>query len=164
MIKNRVIIRVDDRLIHGQVIEGWVKYLKIKKICIVNDRIASDPLQKMIYESIIPSDCRLEVYTFDDFLKNFKSIVENGKILILFESISELYMLKDMLPDEYYLNIGCIASRVHKIEITDTVFLTTDEIRMLNELREKHDLHIKKLPWETEVEIKNFLQFLESKK
>jgi mannose/fructose/N-acetylgalactosamine-specific phosphotransferase system component IIB len=160
---NRVIIRVDDRLVHGQVVEGWVKHLKIKKIYLVNDRIANDPLQKMIYESIVPSDCSLEVFAVEEFLSNFYKIVSDGKVLILVESVDELFRLKGILSEDFYINIGCVASRVHKIEVTDTVFLTIDEIRILNELRNKYNLHIKKLPWETEVEIKNFLQFLENK-
>ena len=34
---KRLIYRVDDRFIHGQVLEGWVNYLHIKDIIIVND-------------------------------------------------------------------------------------------------------------------------------
>lgn len=51
---KKVIFRVDDRLIHGQVIEGWVKYFKIHHIYLVNDRVNDDPLQKMIYASSLP--------------------------------------------------------------------------------------------------------------
>jgi mannose/fructose/N-acetylgalactosamine-specific phosphotransferase system component IIB len=60
-----------------------------------------------------------------------------------------------------YLNIGCVASREHKIEISDTVFLDINEIKKLCEIRKLYELHIRKLPWETGIEIMNFSKFLE---
>lgn len=157
---GRIIFRVDDRLIHGQVIEGWIKYIKIKNIILLNDRIAGDPLQKIIYSSIVPTECKLTILDKSNFTANFLDKL-NNKILILVESVKDLYDLRDILKDEYYINVGCVASREHKIEITDTVFLDLDEIKMLSELRESFEIHIKKLPWETGVEIKNFLHLLE---
>lgn len=156
---GRVIFRVDDRLIHGQVIEGWIKYLKLKDLILLNDRIAADPLQKMIYSSIVPPECTLTIIDKSSFTADF--LHKFNKTMILVESVKDLYDLKDILKGEYYINVGCVASREHKIEITDTVFLDLDEIKMLSELRESFDIHIKKLPWETEVEIKNFLHLLE---
>jgi mannose/fructose/N-acetylgalactosamine-specific phosphotransferase system component IIB len=157
---NKVIFRVDDRLIHGQVIEGWVKYLKLKNLILVNDRIVNDNLQKMIYSSIVPADCNLNISGKDDFIRNIEKFIKD-KTMIILESVRELYELRNILKSDYYINIGCVASRVHKYEITDTVFLDIDEIKMLSELREKFEIHVKKLPWETEVEIKNFIYLLE---
>ncbi|UOD34011.1 PTS sugar transporter subunit IIB [Deferribacteraceae bacterium V6Fe1] len=157
---GKIIFRVDDRLIHGQVIEGWIKYLKLKNLILLNDRIAGDPLQKMIYSSIVPPECALTIIDKNSFTDDFLHKLTN-KTMILVESVTDLYDLKNILNGEYYINVGCVASREHKIEITDTVFLDLNEIRMLSELREIYDIHIKKLPWETEVEIKNFLHLLE---
>jgi len=157
---GKIIFRVDDRLIHGQVIEGWVKYLKLKDLVLLNDRIAGDPLQKMIYSSIVPPECSLNILNKSNFTADFLYKLTN-KTMILVESVKDLYELKNILTADYYINVGCVASREHKIEITDTVFLDLNEIKMLSELRELYDIHIKKLPWETEVEIKNFLYLLE---
>ncbi|TYB33314.1 MAG: PTS sugar transporter subunit IIB [Flexistipes sinusarabici] len=159
---KKIIFRVDDRLIHGQVIEGWIKYYKINDIIIVSDRICSDYLQKMIYSSILPASCTLQFYCVDDFIKNYREISSTkNSLLVLFESVNDLYRVRDILNDNIFVNIGCVASREHKIEITDTVFLDKEEVLKLSELRDRFNIFVKKLPWETAVEIKNFINFLE---
>lgn len=160
--KEKIIIRVDDRLIHGQVIEGWIKYFKIKNVIILDDVVSSDPLQKMIYSNILPSGCSINFISVKEFLRDFH--LDKSKLtLVIVGSVSVLHEVISLISNEFYINIGCVASREHKIEITDTVFLDIDEIRMLNDIREKYDVHVKKLPWETSVEIKNFYHFLEDK-
>ncbi|MGA1861587.1 PTS sugar transporter subunit IIB [Deferribacter thermophilus] len=153
---KRVIFRVDDRLIHGQVIEGWIKYYKIPSVIIVSDIIAKDTLKKTIYSSITPENVSLEFMNLEGFKKkfNFKNIKKS--LLVLFEDVQSLYNVKELLNDDIYINIGCVANRKHKIEVSDTVFLTKDEIRMLCELRKNYMIYIKKLPWETSVDILNF--------
>ncbi len=44
MIKH---LRIDNRMIHGQVAVGWQKYIDAKAIIVVNDDVAKDPIQKM---------------------------------------------------------------------------------------------------------------------
>lgn len=159
--KHKIFVRVDDRLIHGQVIEGWIKNFKIKRVIIVDDVVSSDPLQKMIYSNILPPDCQIEFFSVEEFIGTGMSRISK-LTLILVASVSVLYKISNLLNEECYINVGCVASREHKIEITDTVFLDIDEIKMLNEIREKYEVHVKKLPWETSVEIKNFYRFLEN--
>jgi mannose/fructose/N-acetylgalactosamine-specific phosphotransferase system component IIB len=158
---KKIILRVDDRLIHGQVIEGWIKYFKIIHVILVSDPISNNDLQQMIYKSILPGGCKLDVVTNEYFKKFIKKIKTKKVVLILFESVADLYNYKDNITDEMMLNIGCVASREHKIEISDTVFLDKKEINMLCDLRKDFEIYIKKLPWETSIEIKNFAKFLE---
>ena len=40
-------LRIDNRLIHGQVAVGWLKYISAKAIIVCNDKVANDPIQKM---------------------------------------------------------------------------------------------------------------------
>ena len=39
-------LRIDNRLIHGQVAVGWLKYINAKAIIVCNDKVAADPIQK----------------------------------------------------------------------------------------------------------------------
>jgi mannose/fructose/N-acetylgalactosamine-specific phosphotransferase system component IIB len=162
--QRKIIFRVDDRLIHGQVIEGWIKYYKINHVFIVNDKIYGDILQEVIYSSVLPDYCDLKVLNKESFKAYFDESKVNNHILVLFENIQDLYDLRALITDKTYINIGCVASREHKIEITDTVFLDLEELRLLSELREKYNIYIKKLPWDTNIEIKNFYTFLKEMK
>ncbi len=158
---KKLILRVDDRLIHGQVIEGWIKYFKIKEVYIVSDAVFADNLQQMIYSSILPSGCNFKVFSMNDFHKIIGKLNTKKPTIVLFESVDNFYDFKKEFNKSMYLNIGCVASREHKIEISDTVFLDIDEIKKLCEIRKQHELYIRKLPWETGIEIMNFSKFLE---
>jgi PTS system mannose-specific IIB component len=61
-----ILTRIDSRLIHGQVLEAWVPYLKADCIVVANDAAACTPLQRMIMQAAVPSDIRLEIGTLDE--------------------------------------------------------------------------------------------------
>ena len=56
---NSIFFRVDDRLIHGQVIEGWVKYLNSAKIVVIDDKVTNDAFQKLAMEIAVPSNIKV---------------------------------------------------------------------------------------------------------
>ncbi|MCD8493639.1 MAG: PTS sugar transporter subunit IIB [Geovibrio sp.] len=158
---KKIIFRVDDRLIHGQVIEGWVKYYKIHRIMVVSDRIAGDSLQRMIYQSALPSGCTLEIMGVDQFVASFDSL-KNVKdyTLVLMESVDDLARCTDLIDNDVYVNIGCVACREHKVEVSNTVFLDLDEIELVCSIRDMVEVYIHKVPWEPSVEIRNFSKLL----
>jgi len=51
---NIALTRIDDRLIHGQVMTSWVKYTKANKIVIVDDGVANDPFMGDILKMAVP--------------------------------------------------------------------------------------------------------------
>ncbi len=48
-------VRIDNRLIHGQVIETWLPYTRAKRLLVVNDEMAADDLQQQIASLAVPS-------------------------------------------------------------------------------------------------------------
>lgn len=48
-------VRIDNRLVHGQVIEAWVPYLGARNILVVNDELADDTLRQEIIRLAVPS-------------------------------------------------------------------------------------------------------------
>lgn len=158
---KKIIFRVDDRLIHGQVIEGWVKYYKINRIVVVSDRVAGDALQQMIFRSSLPGGCSLDILSIEKFKASFDTMQKTKDyILVLMESVADLYRCKDLIDGDIYINIGCVACREHKVEVSNTVFLDLDEIEQVCAIRDFFDVYIHKVPWEPSVEIRNFSKLL----
>jgi len=48
------LVRVDSRLVHGQIIEAWVPYLKIRCICVANDEVANDFFRETVMKLAVP--------------------------------------------------------------------------------------------------------------
>ena len=59
-------IRVDDRLLHGQVLMKWIKLLKVKRVDFLSDALASDPILKTILAKTIPDEILLKIWSVDE--------------------------------------------------------------------------------------------------
>ena len=57
------LVRIDDRLIHGQVVEGWLPVLKAQRIVVVCDQAASDETTRALMELSVPQAIRLDILT-----------------------------------------------------------------------------------------------------
>ena len=62
------VIRIDDRLIHGQIITKWITEAQAQQILVVDDRSAADPMLKMILGLAVPSGIHLEVLSMSQAL------------------------------------------------------------------------------------------------
>ena len=156
---ERIIFRVDDRFIHGQVIEGWINHFRIKNIILINDIIAADLKKTFIYKSTMPRNTKLEVISIDEFLKlDILRKYKKGYLLIIVGSINDLRSISTNIPKENsYINIGCLATSSHDISVTDNCFVNKDELDYLISLTEKHSkgIYAHKLPWEKPINIKD---------
>ncbi len=153
---KHIIYRVDDRFIHGQVLEGWVNYLHIKDIMIVNDIIANDSIRASIYQSTLPSGSKFSVYTVNDFCEK-KPYLKNKKkfTLILLGSVDDLLKIKETFSSNIYFNIGCVADITHEVCINDSLFLSLNDFQKLQILSENYDIYFHKVPWEKPVIFSN---------
>jgi len=56
-----VVVRIDDRLIHGQIVQGWLKSININKIVVASDSVADDAMQQMLMSMAVPSGVELDI-------------------------------------------------------------------------------------------------------
>ena len=66
---NVVHVRVDDRLVHGQVTVGWSRHVGAGQIVVANDEAASSPLRKNMLEMIPLAGIKISVLSIDGFMK-----------------------------------------------------------------------------------------------
>jgi len=82
-----VLARIDDRLIHGQVVEGWLKKIRVTHIIVVSDEAAHDEMQRTLLGMAAPSNVRVSTLSIDEAASEVKSNELNGDfLLILFSS------------------------------------------------------------------------------
>lgn len=84
-------VRVDFRLIHGQVITKWKNKIDAKEIIVVNDQLANDEFMADIYIMAAPPGIKVHVVTVDQFVSDStKGKFESGSILVLFKNIEDV--------------------------------------------------------------------------
>ena len=70
--KNIVLARIDERLIHGQVATQWLNLIAANTIVVADDKIPSDNFMTMILKAVCPRNCELHLLTAEEaaeFLK-----------------------------------------------------------------------------------------------
>ena len=55
-------VRVDHRLVHGQVAFTWTHFLAATRIIVIDDAAASDEFQKMALNMSKPAACKLNIF------------------------------------------------------------------------------------------------------
>lgn len=101
MIKH---LRIDNRLIHGQVAVTWLKYLSAKAIIICNDKVSKDPIQKMALPMAAPGSHVL-VYSIEDTIKYEKEQPDENIFVIAKFPSDALAILEAGVPVET-VNVG----------------------------------------------------------
>jgi PTS system mannose-specific IIB component len=105
----KTIFRIDDRLIHGQVIEGWVHALNLTRITIASDRIKEDESYKKILEISVPSEIKVDVLGIRELAqKNNRGYLDEEDTIVLFESPGDVLELLDYGTKIGTLNVGCL--------------------------------------------------------
>lgn len=59
--------RIDDRLIHGQVVTTWLNVKQIEQVIIVDDKVAKDKIQSNVLKMSVPRNVKLHIFSTENF-------------------------------------------------------------------------------------------------
>ena len=126
---NIVLVRVDSRLVHGQILEAWVPHVKAKCIIVVDDKVAGDSFFETVIRMAVPSDMEVIISSVDDFVQNYTYTHGTGKkTIVLFSSIADACNAFSRGFRFERLNIGNVYNNEYKICCSSSVFLCEEEI------------------------------------
>ncbi len=107
-----LMIRVDHRLLHGQVAYSWTNYLNADCILIANDGILQDDLRKAAVKMAKPASAKLVIKNMEDSIKALNSgVTDKYKLLIIVETVEDAVRLADECSNIKKLNLGNIKKR-----------------------------------------------------
>ncbi|MBC8588190.1 PTS sugar transporter subunit IIB [Paratissierella segnis] len=146
------LVRIDSRLIHGQVVTRWVKQTQANKIIIIDDALAQDEFMAQVYILAAPSNVSVEVYGVDEVAKNWDKN-KDDKILFLFRGVNEAYNAWNAGFKYKNLQIGGIGSAPGRINVHKNITLNEEDVEKLKELEaEGVNVYLHILPDEKEIE------------
>lgn len=76
-------MRIDDRLIHGQIVTAWISDSKAGEILVADDLAAKDPTQQMLLKLAVPAKIKLQIMTIADAAEVLKSDQSETKMLLI---------------------------------------------------------------------------------
>ena len=132
------LVRIDDRLIHGQVSVGWVKVLSPDRILIADDRVAASEWEKEAYTSAAPQDIKATILSVADALEFLRSdVFPSEKIILLVSSPADLVRLVEGGLSVGEVNVGGVHFREGRKKLLPYLYLDSGDEDSLRKLAEQ---------------------------
>lgn len=122
-------IRIDHRLLHGQVVFSWSKSLQINRILVVNDEAANDEFKKMSLELSKPQGIKLNIFTVENTLTKISKIEAlSENIMMIFGNTKDVRQFCESYSNVKEINYGGIIKKEGSKQFSNAIFLTENEI------------------------------------
>lgn len=144
---NILAARIDNRLIHGQVGMTWVNSLQANLILVANDKVSEDTVQQSLMDMVVPNGVQTRYFSVEKTAKVINKASDRQKILLVVKDVADVKRLNDLgLRIDTWI-VGNIHFSEGKKQITSTVSLDEEEIRIFKELiQDKISFIIKGVP------------------
>lgn len=155
--KNLVLTRIDDRLIHGQVMTSWIKNKKADQVVIVDDATANDEYMIEVLEMAIPEEIAIGIFTKEDGVTFFKQGLGAPTILLVKGPEVLDYMVDNGVNiDE--IDVGGMGARDDRNVLYKNISTSQQENEAFKRLVEKNvNVFIQVMPQDKQISIKSFL-------
>jgi len=127
-------LRIDDRLIHGQVALVWTKELDTPGIVVASDNAASNEMVQMTLKMATPTGKKLLIRSVDDAIKVFNN--PKGKEMRMFaltNNVVDALKIAQSVPDIDGINVANVGRFADKFE-GETHQVGSKELAALKEL------------------------------
>lgn len=120
--ENIVNVRIDERLIHGQVAGIWAPSLHTQRIIVINDEAAADTLQKSSLRMAAPTSMRLSVLPVESAAKNIRS-GKYGKqrLFLVFKNPTDVLRYLKAGGKLTHVNVGNMSYKEGSKDITKSI-------------------------------------------
>jgi PTS system mannose-specific IIB component len=130
------LVRVDNRLIHGQVVEAWLPHLKVQRVVVADDEAASSPLIRAAMALAVQSAIEVQILPLAQV--DFAAVSRDGvRTLILLRDVASVPFAfgHGLLLEQ--LNLGNVHFGTGRRQVSPSVFLAEAELQALQGLADK---------------------------
>ena len=152
------LVRLDYRLIHGQVITKWNNIVRATDIIIIDDDLVNDEFMVDIYMMASPPGVEVHVYTEDQFIKKMEEgALETGNILVLLKKVATLKNLLSKGIKFPEVQIGGLGGGKGRKQIVTGITVSDAEMDDLREItKEGIRIYFQVTPEENKVSFEKF--------
>lgn len=142
------LLRVDHRLLHGQVAFSWTQYVGADCILIANDNVPEDELRKTTIKLAKPPSVKLVIKNINDAIESIKSgVTDKYHLFIVVESVNDAWRIASAVEGIKSINLGGIKAKAGSKNISKAINLLPEEIEQLQQLVGKGvEVEIRQVP------------------
>lgn len=157
--KNIVLARIDDRLIHGQIVTAWVKQTNCSKIIIVDDPLSKDTFMQRLLKAAAPPGISADVLTTNDAINFLKKEPLAGENIIILTKVPEI--MEALIDGGVTLNkiiLGGMGAKGGRKRFNKNVSASPEEVECIKRIIGKGtDMYYQLVPNEKAQDVKKFL-------
>jgi mannose/fructose/N-acetylgalactosamine-specific phosphotransferase system component IIB len=131
------LVRVDDRLIHGQVVAIWLKALGARRIIVVDDRTAADEFLREVLIYAAPPGVPVEVLDVAHGIERARQLVTDPEpVFVLMRSPLTAVRMREAGIEFPLLNVGGIGAGPGRKPLYRNISASPEEIAAMRRLEE----------------------------
>ena len=133
-----VMLRIDDRLIHGQVVTMWTRRLSADTIVVASDAVAKDTFIAKVLRMAAPAGMKVDVLTMEQTLAGFKDTkYDKAKVLLLVKSPEDAKSLLDGGLGVKTVNVGGMGAKAGASSLYKNISASPAQVAILQELTQR---------------------------
>lgn len=155
-----VLARIDDRLIHGQVVTAWCRTTSVSQILIADDALVNDGFTQRLLKAAAPPDITVSILSVDNAGVFLKEEAEGDERIMLLTKTPEV--MERLVDDGVVLKtivLGGIGMKPGRNRFNKNVSASPDEVACMKRLVDRGiDMQYQLVPREIPIKIKNLFK------
>lgn len=133
-----VLARIDNRFVHGQILEGWIPHTKATFIIVASDSAARNPIQKMAMETCGTCGLNIQTLEVENAVKRLMDgEFDKARVVLLFGTTEDAVKAVRLGLELEELNVGNIHFCPGKLQISPSVSVDASDMDNLKALTDK---------------------------
>lgn len=154
-----VLVRIDSRLLHGQVAAGWSKLVRPNRIIVVSDTVCNNLLRKRLIEQAAPPGVRAHVIPVSKMIEVDRDPrFGKTRALLLFEEPESVLRCVKAGVRITEVNLGSMAFSQGKISVNKVLSMNRKDVEIIEELlRRRITLDVRAVPGDVAEDIRSLI-------
>ncbi|MCG6534110.1 MAG: PTS sugar transporter subunit IIB [Syntrophales bacterium LBB04] len=158
------LVRVDNRLVHGQILEAWVPFIKASCIVVADDEVAGDYFRETVIRMAVPREVELIISGVEEFARNYTySRGQGKKTIVLFSSIDDAVKAFSLGFRFEQLNLGNIhhaQSEENGARCSSCVFLNDSDVKNIVSMMDSSGVQVelRRVPLDIPVDARDIVK------
>jgi mannose/fructose/N-acetylgalactosamine-specific phosphotransferase system component IIB len=131
-------MRIDDRLIHGQIVTAWITYSAAKAVVVADDAAAEDDVQKALLQMAAPAGVTLHILRLAEAAAHLRDDTADTPVFVIVRGPRQANALLEQGVSADAINVGNVGMKKGKKQLLPYLWLDEAEAGAFRELDKKN--------------------------
>lgn len=142
-----VLTRIDNRLIHGQIVTQWCGHVQADVLLVANDEVAHDSLRQSLMKMAAPQTVETRYFTLAQTIEALNNSTSDKKVAILCETPQDVFTLIEGGVNITTVNVGNMHMSKGKRAVAISVAVDDADVSVFKKIKERGvTLEIQRVP------------------